>query len=61
MFPKTVNSMEYYVNILDVGDADAIVINYSSFGFRLWGWFYCIKKALSFSVYHGKWVTQVSD
>ena len=25
---------------------------YSSFGFRLWDWIYCIKKALSISVYH---------
>lgn len=27
--------MEYYVNILDVGDADAIVINYHD-NFRWW-------------------------
>ena len=29
---------------------------YSSFGFRLRVWIYCIKKALSISVCHGKWV-----
>ena len=28
-----------------------------NFGFRVWGWVYRIKKALSISVYHGKWVT----
>lgn len=36
MFPKIVNSMEYYINILNVGDADAIVINYQDDNTRWW-------------------------
>ena len=42
--------------LVDNNEYTSRLIYYSSFGFRLWGWIYCIKKALSISVCHGKWV-----